>query len=62
MRIFAADQTFVRSYCTLGDPVCNYSAGNLAPCAAALYCPHLHYVDLHYTAAASEWILGRLEP
>jgi cutinase/WD40 repeat protein len=51
----------VHNYCTAGDPVCNYSKRNLAFCAANVNaCPHVHYVNLGWTADAASWIVSRL--
>lgn len=46
----------LRSYCTKGDPVCNYSPGNAVRCAPGVPgCPHLAYVSLRWTDKAASW-------
>lgn len=37
----------IRSYCLLGDPICNFSLGNVSNCTPMVStCPHLHYDDV----------------
>lgn len=37
------------SYCTQGDPICNFGIGNLLACKDhPKLCPHLHYTDLFW--------------
>ncbi|HVQ44139.1 MAG TPA: cutinase family protein [Candidatus Saccharimonadia bacterium] len=48
----------VESYCTAGDPVCNYSKRNVSICTpitARLTCPHFQYVRRSWTADAARW-------
>lgn len=51
----------IHSYCTAGDPICNFSVKNAKSCQADLpACPHVHYVDRGWTAMAANWIRTRL--
>jgi len=46
----------VHSYCTQGDPVCNYSPKNVAACT--LNCAHLQYVIRGWTDLAAFWAVS----
>jgi hypothetical protein len=39
----------VASYCTQGDPICNFGVSNLLACHdQPKLCPHAHYIDLYW--------------
>lgn len=54
------DANHVRSWCSEGDPVCNYSAGWLTACALMLpmhQCLHqIVYIEGDYTLEAAYWV------
>jgi len=53
-------QTYVRSYCAKGDPVCNYQKRDVLPCITNLpTCGHLQYVSRGWTDQAARWAAGR---
>jgi hypothetical protein len=66
-RIPNAQEPYVRSYCSFGDPVCNFGKTNVALCVASLSeCIHLHYMDLRepksglaYTTLAADYLLDQ---
>ncbi|GAC1369722.1 MAG: hypothetical protein NVSMB39_1880 [Candidatus Saccharimonadales bacterium] len=48
----------VHSYCTLGDPICNFDLRNLPACnliTGFITCAHGMYTDRGYTAAGAIW-------
>jgi hypothetical protein len=61
-------RTYVRSYCTKGDPVCGYALKAAAACNPATIqatCSHLKYVQLGWVGKAAQWAFGhwqRLHP
>jgi hypothetical protein len=48
------------NFCTRGDPVCNFSAGNSTPTClqGKPACPHLRYVERGWTKLAASWTLS----
>jgi virginiamycin B lyase len=67
-KIPLALHTGTRSYCQLGDPVCNFSLTNLQFCKSQpTECPHVHYLDWYYqsttyTTAAATFLESRYAP
>ena len=55
----------VASYCTHGDPVCNFGASNLLAChEQPQLCPHAHYPDFYwgnntYVVDAGDFLVAR---
>lgn len=53
--IAPGNQPQVHSYCTKGDPICNFSAKNAALCAVPATCSHYSYTSRGYTDDAARW-------
>jgi len=52
----------VQSYCTVGDPICNYSKPNIAFCKYSAYeCPHVLYPEKPWISQAGRWIARRIQ-
>ena len=55
----------VASYCTQGDPICNFGVGNVLACHDnGSLCPHVHYMDLYwrqhtYVVDAGDFLVAR---
>lgn len=64
-RVPAALHSQVVSYCTQGDPICNFGLSNLLVCKDHKdLCPHLHYMDLYwkrhtYVVDAGNFLVAR---
>lgn len=53
----------MQSYCTRGDPICNYDSRNLLTCnplIKILTCAHLKYYDRGWTDVAAAWVRHHL--
>jgi len=55
-----SDADHVQSWCSQGDPICNYHAGDGLGCLQALLpfdnrCAHLQYAQIGYTFEAAYW-------
>ncbi len=63
--VAAALRGRIASYCTQGDPICNFGLSNLLACKDnGSLCPHLHYVDLYwknhtYVVDAGDFLAAR---
>jgi hypothetical protein len=52
----------VQSYCTVGDPVCNYSKFNAGYCQLnGESCPHVLYPEKPWIAQAGRWAVRRVQ-
>ena len=57
----------IASYCTQGDPICNFGLSNLLACKDSKnLCPHLHYMDLFwhqhtYVVDAGDFLAARYD-
>jgi cutinase len=55
-------QSRVHSYCTKGDPVCNFNEYNVFTCSGnntVLECAHLFYIERGYTYEGAKWAVER---
>jgi Tol biopolymer transport system component len=54
-------QPRVHSYCTKGDPVCNFNEYNAFTCSGntVLECAHLRYIERGWTYEGAKWVVNQ---
>jgi Cutinase len=63
--VAAALRSKIASYCTQGDPICNFGLSNILVCKDhPNLCPHVHYIDLYwgkntYVVDAGDFLVAR---